>query len=162
MGEGTTFKIYIPALDSEDGTVEAPAQVVTEVPVKGCGQRILLVEDEPGVREFALRVLRENNYDVTAAECVTEGLNLYTAAKQPFEMVLSDVVLPDGNGLDLVEQLLAKQPGLRVLMASGYTDERSRWPAIQLRGLRFLPKPYPVALLLRTVYEVLSAPLKNS
>jgi two-component system nitrogen regulation response regulator GlnG len=102
--------------------------------------------------------LTESNYHVTAAATVGEARKLYAEATQPFELVLSDVVLPDGNGLDLVEELLAKQPGLRVLMASGYTDERSRWPAIQKRGLRFVPKPYPVGVLLRTLHEVITEP----
>lgn len=158
IGKGTTFKIYIPAMVSEESNLLAPTQAAIQAPIRGTGQRILLVEDEPGVRELALRILRENNYAVSAAASVTEGANLFASAEQPFDMVLSDVVLPDGNGLDLVEQLLSKQPGLRILMASGYTDERSRWPAIQSRGLRFLPKPYPVAMLLRTVQEVLAQP----
>ncbi len=158
QGAGCTFKVYLPSCASADTAVTAPAPVVNEPIQSGDGQRILLVEDEPGVRELALRILRQNNYTVIAAASVGEALQLYAAADAPFELLLSDVVLPDGNGLDLVEQLLALQPGLRVLMASGYTDERSRWPAIQARGLRFIPKPYPVATLLRTLHEVLHAP----
>ncbi len=159
LGSGTTFKLYFPALASAEEPSVIPRPPPTEVETKGKGQRILLVEDEGGVRALALRILTESNYNVTAAATVGEALKLYAAAETPFEMVLSDVVLPDGNGLELVEQLLAKQPGLRVLMASGYTDERSSWPAIQSRGLRFIPKPYPVALLLRTVHEVIHAPV---
>jgi PAS domain S-box-containing protein len=158
VGEGTTFKLYFPALVSAEEPSAVSIPPPSEVESKGKGQRILLVEDEDGVRALALRILTENNYQVTAAATVGEALKLYAAAEAPFEMVLSDVVLPDGNGLELVEQLLEKQPGLRVLMASGYTDERSRWPTIQARGLRFIPKPYPVAMLLRTVHEVIMAP----
>lgn len=158
LGGGSTFKVYIPALVSMEEPVVLPAPSESEANSYGAGQRILLVEDEDGVRELAARVLRENNYAVTAAATVTGALQLFEAAAQPFELVLSDVVLPDGNGLELVEQLLARQPGLRVVMASGYTDERSRWPAIRERGLRFIPKPYPVATLLRVVHETITAP----
>jgi PAS domain S-box-containing protein len=158
VGEGTTFKVYLPVLASTDNLAVAFRPAAVEPEQKGNGQRILLVEDEDGVRSLAVRVLTESNYHVTAAATVGEARKLYAEATQPFELVLSDVVLPDGNGLDLVEELLAKQPGLRVLMASGYTDERSRWPAIQKRGLRFVPKPYPVGVLLRTLHEVITEP----
>jgi PAS domain S-box-containing protein len=158
VGSGSTFKVYLPALVSAEPTAVVAGPVVSEQLLAGSGQRILLVEDEPGVRELALRILRQNNYTVTAAATVGDALKLHAEAAEAFDLLLSDVVLPDGNGLDLVEQLLARQPGLRVVMASGYTDERSRWPAIQARGLRFIPKPYPVATLLRTLHEVLQAP----
>jgi PAS domain S-box-containing protein len=158
VGQGSTFKVYIPAFASTEASVVAPGPVVSEPYLAGHGQRVLLVEDEAGVRELALRILRQNNYIVTAAGSVGEALKLHAEAPAPFELLLSDVVLPDGNGLELVEQLLVKQPGLRVVMASGYTDERSRWPAIQARGLRFIPKPYPAAALLRLLHEVLLAP----
>ena len=159
VGVGTTFKVYIPAFVSAEAPVVVRQAAVTEQPLPmGNGQRILVVEDEPGVRELALRTLRQNNYTVFAAASVSEALRIHAEAGEPFELLLSDVVLPDGNGLELVEQLLARQPGLCVVMASGYTDERSRWPAIQARGLRFIPKPYPVATLLRTLHEVLQAP----
>ena len=158
VGEGSTFKLYLPVIASTEETPVIATPSPSEPIEGGNGERVLLVEDEAGVRELATRILRQNNYVVTAAASVGEARKLYAAAVEPFVLLLSDVVLPDGNGLDLVEELLPKQPDLRVLMASGYTDERSRWPAIQSRGLRFIPKPYPVATLLRTLREVLKAP----
>ena len=161
-GKGSTFKVYLPALVSAEESMSETAPVVSEPEVKGAGQRILLVEDETGVRLLASRVLQESNYVVSAAASVADALKIFEAATVPFDLVLSDVVLPDGNGLELVERLLARQPGLRVVMASGYTDERSRWPTIRARGLRFVPKPYPVATLLRAVHETLAAPSATS
>jgi two-component system NtrC family sensor kinase len=158
QGAGTTFKVYLPALADAVPLAVTAATTTNEPIVKGQNQRILLVEDETGVRLLAQRLLQENNYSVTAAASTSEALKLFESATVPFEMVFSDVVLPDGNGLDLVEKLLQRQPTLRVVMASGYTDERSRWSAIQARGFRFLSKPYPVATLLRAIQETFAAP----
>ena len=72
-------------------------------------------------------------------------------------MVVSDVVLPDTNGIDLVDQLLLKRPGLRVLLSSGYTDHKSRWKKIKDRGFRFLQKPYDLTDLLKAVQEEVNA-----
>ncbi|MEI6423663.1 MAG: response regulator, partial [Lentisphaerota bacterium] len=72
-----------------------------------------------------------------------------------FKIVISDVVLPDGNGVELIGELLKTQPGLKVLLTSGYTDEKSRWKEINGIGYRFLYKPYPLKELLRIVHEIL-------
>ena len=72
-----------------------------------------------------------------------------------FKIVISDVVLPDGNGVELVGEFLKASPGLKVLLTSGYTDEKSRWKEINSRGYRFLYKPYPLRELLRVVHEIL-------
>jgi DNA-binding NtrC family response regulator len=73
----------------------------------------------------------------------------------PFDLVLSDVVLPDESGLDLVELLLARDPDLPALLTSGYTDDRSRWSTIREKGLPYLPKPYGLEDLLRAVRRAL-------
>lgn len=65
------------------------------------------------------------------------------------------MVLPDGNGIKLVDQLLAKKSGLLVLLSSGYTDEESHLPLIQERKIHFLQKPYTVQLLLKTIKEII-------
>jgi PAS domain S-box-containing protein len=158
QGIGTTFKVYLPALADRADSATATAPAAATPIVNGQQQHILLVEDETGVRLLAQRILQEHNYSVTAAASITEALKLSEAATTPFAMIFSDVVLPDGNGLELVEKLLQRQPGLRVIMASGYTDERSRWTTIQERGFRFLAKPYPIATLLRAVQETFAAP----
>ena len=65
------------------------------------------------------------------------------------------MVLPDQSGIDLAEQLQAQKPGLPVLLCSGYTDERTRWTAIEEQRFHFLPKPYPSADLLQTIRAIL-------
>ena len=70
---------------------------------------------------------------------------------------LSDIVLPDGNGLDFVERCLAGDAQPVVILASGYTDERSRWDAITEKKFPFLQKPYTPSSLARKVREVLDS-----
>jgi DNA-binding NtrC family response regulator len=72
-----------------------------------------------------------------------------------FDLVISDVVLPDISGLQLVEKLLAMKPDLAIILSSGYTDQKSEWERISTIGYVFLQKPYPAEKLVMTVHEVL-------
>jgi len=122
---------------------------------QGKGERILIIEDEDSIREFAKRVLDRGGYQVYSASSANEARVLFQKENGDFQMVLSDVVLPDANGFELVEQMLNQKPTMRVLFSSGYASHEFYWPAIQKRGFRFLSKPYDYDQLLRTVREVL-------
>ena len=150
-GQGSTFKFYLPAIceNSKDETKK-------KIPLnklKGKGERILLVEDENGVRKFAARALRESGYVVFEAENVQEALKIFNHEKGNFQLIFSDVVLPDVSGLVLVDQLLSQNPKLNILMSSGYADEKSQWPIIQKRGFRFIHKPYAMVGLLEAIKD---------
>jgi len=154
QGEGTTFTLYLRALgakEAADDDRESPS----ELP-RGRGERVLVVEDEAPLRELVVRVLKENGYMPSGAGSVSEALELFESEDQAFDMVVSDVALPDGNGLELAETLLQRTPDLHILLNSGYTDEKSLWPTIRERGFRFLPKPFAVIDLLRAVKTALS------
>ncbi|GBE36526.1 blue-light-activated protein [bacterium BMS3Bbin07] len=150
---GSTFRIYLPAssVKSEDEARKAdPVQKL-----QGSGERILLVEDEEGVRGFASEALRGSGYVVIEAVNVQEALDIFEREKGDFHLILSDVVLPDNSGLHLVDQLLSYKPDLQVLLSSGYTDQKSQWPLIREREFRFLQKPYALGDLLQAVKEVI-------
>jgi|APTNR8051073442_1049403.scaffolds.fasta_scaffold00006_334 two-component system cell cycle sensor histidine kinase/response regulator CckA len=161
LGQGSTFRIYLPVAETlapQDGALMLPDQDLRPVIP---GIRILLVEDEDGVRGFAARALRGQGYELRAVASVQEAVQVFHAENGNFDVLFTDVVLPDRNGLDLAEELLREKPGLRVLFTSGYMDDKSRWPAIREQGFTFLQKPYPVHDLLsalRTVLETNSAP----
>jgi two-component system cell cycle sensor histidine kinase/response regulator CckA len=70
-------------------------------------------------------------------------------------VVFTDVVLPDQSGIEFAEQLRVKNPKLRVLLSSGYADQKSQWPVILEKGFRYLQKPYALDNLLKTLREVL-------
>ncbi len=152
-GLGSTFRIYLSAssVEPEDEVKEAnPLQKL-----QGSGERILLVEDEEGVRGFVSEVLRGNGYSVAEAANVQEALDIFDREKGDFHLIFSDVVLPDKSGLHLVDRLLSYKPELRVLLSSGYTDQKSQWSLIQEREIRFLQKPYALADLLQAVKAVI-------
>jgi len=152
-GQGSTFKVYLPAFSVklEDKTEER----ISLQEFQGRGERILLVEDEKGVLEFTKRVLGENGYTVSSATNAKEALDIFEKEKGRFYLVLSDVVLPDKSGLELVDELLKKNPELRILLCSGYTGKKSQWSIIRERGFRFLQKPYSLADLLRAIREAI-------
>ncbi|MBD3367132.1 MAG: response regulator, partial [Candidatus Eisenbacteria bacterium] len=149
---GTVFRIYIPA--DGDVAVEEACEAVEYDQLQGGGQRILLIEDEEVVREFASRALRQSGYTVFEAKAADEALEVFEKEQGRFELIFSDVVLPDKSGLRLVDDLLERVPDLRILLSSGYTDQKSQWSVIREKGFRFLQKPYTLPDLLATIQEM--------
>jgi two-component system cell cycle sensor histidine kinase/response regulator CckA len=152
-GQGSAFKVYLPAfaVEAEGKKVEA----ISLQELQGSGERILLVEDDEGVRKLTTRALGRNGYVVFEAARTQEALRVFEGEGGKFHLVFTDVVLPDGTGLQLIDQLLPRNPELRVLLSSGYTDRKSQWPLIRARGFRFLQKPYALAELLRAIREAI-------
>ncbi|HBC87631.1 MAG TPA: hypothetical protein DCZ94_11800 [Lentisphaeria bacterium] len=155
LGRGTEFKIYIPAVETagDDESVEDD-----DVWQKGSGECILLVEDEAAVRDMVCNTFRQYGYEIWEASGYKEAVYLFSHNASKFKMVVSDVVMPDGNGVELVGQLKAISPELKILLTSGYTDEKSRWNDIREHGYRFIYKPYPLKELLKIVHEILNEP----
>ncbi len=150
---GAIFRIYLPA-----GFIrpkEKQRTVVSLEAFKGKGERILLVEDEKSVRDSSTKMISENGYMVFAAADVQETLDIFEREEGNFDLIFCDVVLPDGRGPKLVEWLLKRKPGIHVLFTSGYSREKSNWRAIQEGGYQFLPKPYLLPDLLKSLREVL-------
>lgn len=111
--------------------------------------------EEEELREFLARALGENGYIVLEAANAKEAMDIFEREKGKFHLLLTDVFLPHLGGLELVDQLLCRQPQLRVLLSSGYTDDKSQWLIIRERGFRFIPKPYALVHLLRAVREAM-------
>jgi CheY-like chemotaxis protein len=152
--QGTAFKVYLPSVGAAQAeATDGAAESATET-ARGAGQRILLVEDEEAVRNLASRALRENGYTVFEAGAYEEAIELFDREGGRFDLVFSDVVLPDKSGIRLIDDLLSRRPDLQVLVSSGYTDQKSQWPIIQEKGLKFLQKPYSIVDLLGTVDEL--------
>jgi len=153
--QGTAFKVYLPSIQDARSASEESTTTGEPRAVRGAGQRILLVEDEEAVRELASRALRENGYVVFEARAYEEALELFEREGGNFDLVFSDVVLPDKSGIRLIDTLLSRRPDLPILVSSGYTDQKSQWPVIQEKGFRFLQKPYSLVDLLGTINELL-------
>jgi CheY-like chemotaxis protein len=152
-GQGATFRAYLPVIPVE-ATEQTDENASTDQ-FKGNGERVLVVEDQDGVREYATRVLGKNGYVGFEAASAREALDIFGKEQGKFHLVFSDVVLPDKNGLELADQLRSLKPQLPILMTSGYTDQKAHWPVIQERGFRFLQKPYSVTDLLQAIKETM-------
>jgi two-component system, cell cycle sensor histidine kinase and response regulator CckA len=161
QGQGTTFQVYLPAAMAEEGETEAPmpeAQAPEARPVDLAGRgRILLVEDEDGVRTIAAKLLTQRGYHVTAAADGEEALEILEEDSEGFDLVLSDVVMPglDGPGL-----LQAARPYLgraRVVFMSGYAEQDFAKTLEDERSISFLPKPFTLAQLAERVKMELAA-----
>ncbi len=157
-GEGSLFSIYLPYHHKENETLNItdPRQIPF-----GHGERILLVEDEKGVREVAEKILNKNGYRVFGAATLREALDLFEAEKGRFELVFSDIVLPDGTGLHLIEQILTKKSKIILLMTSGYTDDRAQLTLMKKRHIPFIQKPYTRLELLYTVHDLLASTFRK-
>jgi nitrogen-specific signal transduction histidine kinase/ActR/RegA family two-component response regulator len=152
-GKGAQFAICLPAsFMSPETKVKESASVKK---FRGRGEHVLLVEDEEGVRKLTATMLWENGYEVRAAANARDALSIFGQERGNFDLLLSDVVLPDQTALELADQLLLLRPRLRVLLISGYPDKQSQWSVIQERGFRFLHKPVSLVDLLRTIREVI-------
>jgi PAS domain S-box-containing protein len=157
-GEGSVFNIYLPALFNES-EIDRFEEMVSLQEIKGTGERILLVEDEEGVRELTARVLAENGYVVFEARDAQEARDIFESEKGNFHLILSDVVLPGQSGLELVDQILMDQAQIPILLVSGYPDQKSQWSTIRTRGVPFIQKPYTMSTLLQSVKELLTCKL---
>jgi len=152
---GTEFKLTFPATDEIIYSPENPKK--KQVVRRGNGERLLIVEDDENVREFTVRALNTNGYTVVSASSAEEALHIFEKEKRDFQLVLSDVVLPGKNGLELVGELLMLKPELHILLGSGYMDQKSQWPIIKEKGFRFLQKPYILDELICAVSDAVNA-----
>jgi len=154
-GRGSIFEVYFPAADGE--MAEERESSTSLEALRGSGERVLVVEDAEGVLSFAMRVLDKHGYTVQGATTIAEARAAFDRQEGRFDLVFSDVILPDGNGLDLVDELHFRRPDLPVLLCSGYAEQKSKWAMIRDRGFPFLHKPYDVPTLLKRFRETLTA-----
>lgn len=156
--EGSEFHIYLPLAQTDQSALGAALDELSEEELKGHGERILVVEDEDSIRELMRKILVAAGYEVVCAASAEDGEALYEQHPGTIDLVLSDVVLPKRSGFDMVASLKEKNPHLKVLMVSGYTDERTRWSLICEKGWRYLQKPVKRKLLLKVLHEILKSP----
>jgi len=151
LGQGSTFKVYLPAV-----TLSEEVKFTEEISIQelqGNKKRILVVEDDKTVREFALMALSLNGYMVFGASDAKEAVAIFDREKGEFDLFFSDVVLPDISGVELVDQIRKQKPQMPVILSSGYPDKKSQWQKIKSKGYRFLNKPYDILDLLKSIKD---------
>jgi len=151
-GFGTAFNIFLVASPGE--AIDISAQTTITAPLQaGNGQRILLIEDDHDVRDMVSRILGHKGYAVFPASNAADAIDTFEKENREFNLVITDMILADEQGLEIVEQLHSTSPHLPVLICSGYMDYKSRWPVIEEKGYRFLAKPFTLVQLLEAVKE---------
>ena len=155
-GQGSTFSIYLPAhkIDRDAAPADADAPPPVEADLTGAG-RILLVEDEDPVRLFGARALRNKGYEVIEARSGEEALDWLKEDGGPIELVITDVIMPRMDGPTLIRHIRERQPSIKVLCISGYTEDRLRERVGLDADVAFLAKPFSLKQLASTVKEVL-------
>ncbi|HZI78231.1 MAG TPA: PAS domain-containing protein [Vicinamibacterales bacterium] len=149
-GHGTTFKVFLPLVEDE-----ADVALALDAGDQSGTETILLVEDEPALRSLTRRVLSSVGYTVIDAGSGQEALAVLGAHEGPVHLMLTDVVMPGMNGRDLAVRVMATRPGIKVLYASGYTDDAIFRHGVLDDGSCFISKPYAPAELRRKVREAL-------
>ena len=120
-------------------------------------ETLLVVEDEPALRQLAKRLLESAGYTVIAAANGEDALAALAHHDEPVHLLLTDVVMPGMNGRNLAEQVSAGHPETKVLYSSGYAGEAIVHHGVLAAGTHFLAKPYSVATLTHKVREVLDS-----
>ena len=152
-GKGSTFDVLLPRAGPE----EEHAPLAPRASAPGGTETLLLVEDDPGVREASARALRSGGYQVVAAAGAVEAIEAMKAAALVPGLLVTDVVMPDTTGRELADQLRGAQPGLRVLFLSGYARDVVGPHGVLADTESFLAKPFTSSALLARVREVLDA-----
>jgi CheY-like chemotaxis protein len=149
---GTTFKVYLPIVEVEpEQTMDATATL----PAPGGAESILLVEDDPDLRELLARTLTRHGYRLVEAATGLAALEIIRDTRAPIDLLLTDAVLPGLPGPAVAREAALVRPGIRVLFVSGYTDDAMLRLGMLNENQAFLQKPFGSAALLRKVRHLL-------
>jgi CheY-like chemotaxis protein len=156
-GKGSRFTILLPEAETpapEERPRRPSSGLLVTVP-DAPARRVLLVEDEDTVRELARRMLEETGFAVTAAKDGDEALRRVAEQPKPFDILVTDLVMPGMSGQALAARLRAQSPTTRVLFISGYTEDTVVRKTIAESGVAFLQKPFTRDALARKVTAAL-------
>lgn len=157
VGKGTTFRIYLPRYYPQKADEPPPEEKPAE-PVKRDytgKERILLVEDEDAVRAFALRALTSRGYTVVEADSGESAIEKIAGAEKGFDLIISDVVMPEMDGPTLLRELRKRGIETRFVFVSGYPGEQFEQDLEGFTGFSFMPKPFSLKQLVEKVKEAM-------
>ena len=155
-GKGTAFKVYIPAVDSKVKTQKKEKKInLRKMDLKGNKENILIVEDEKGVLELIEDILEKYNYKYISAETGEEAENLFNSNKEKIDLIISDIILTDTNGIKLVDKFKNVKKNVKVILTSGYSNEKFLHEKMNEKGYYFIQKPFSLKELGYLVKKVL-------
>jgi len=151
-GQGATFTIFLPR---HTGALAAAAGPTDRRSFPRGTETLLLVEDEAAVRSSARRLLERHGYTVIEARHGAEALRIIEAGDRAVDLVITDVVMPEMGGRELVERLRTRHPGVKVLFMSGYSERAVASDGVMPPGTGFVEKPFTIEQLTRRTRELL-------
>jgi CheY-like chemotaxis protein len=152
-GSGTTFWIYLPKAEG----AEASRRKTRPVSAMGGEETILVVEDDPVLRELFCEILAGKGYSILHAGSGKEAVLLSGGFKEPIHLLVTDIVMPGMNGRELADRISAARQGIKVIFMSGYTDDAISHHGVLGDGIEFLEKPFSPETLANKVREVLDS-----
>jgi PAS domain S-box-containing protein len=154
-GKGTTFTIYLPAIETEDPDVVLSP---SETPPNGGAETILVVDDVPDIRHLAMQMLQHFGYTVMTAASGEEAIELHLDRKSAIDLTILDLGMPGIGGSRCLQELLAINPFAKILIASGYCSDDTVKNALKSGAAGFIGKPYQLPDLLSRVRIILGRP----
>ena len=151
QGHGTTFKIYLPALEQE------PVPVIQKAEIENTHGRgtILLVDDELSIRETVSEFFKLSGFDVLTAESGENALEIFGNSKQHIDLILLDLNMPGMGGIKCLNELRKMDPSVKVLITSGYPQEMNEYKASLAGTVGYITKPYKLRLLVKKTANII-------
>ncbi len=153
-GAGTTFRVYLPRVAEQPEAVEATE---TSVEFLSGTETVLLVEDEEVVRNLSKKMLETGGYTVIEARDGLEALKICAGGKCEFDLLMTDIVMPQMGGWELAEKLTEKLPNIKILFTSGYNDDAMIRRSFVETNTNFIQKPFTFDILNREIRKLLDA-----
>ncbi len=153
-GGGTVFRVYFPAV-RETPAAAASAQAAPATESEPAAGKIVLVEDNADVRGMTEKILSSFGHDIVTAENGAQAIE-YSKMHDDIDLVITDVIMPDMNGVALSRTLRSRKPSLRVLFMSGYTDDVIARQGMLDGGSSFITKPFTIRQLKEKVRQALA------
>lgn len=151
IGKGSTFRVFLPAIRTEIEDIKVQK---SDIP-KGHGELILLVEDECSIREITASALERHGYKVISADDGADAITLYTKNKDDVKLILMDMMMPVMNGQESIKAIREINPDVKIIAVSGLADRENFDDVTDVDIQTFLPKPYTVEKLLKTIRDIL-------
>lgn len=157
-GKGTTFNIYLPAIESEDIAPSVPFEKLPE----GGTETVLITDDVTDIRFLASQMLMRFGYSVITASSGEEALQIHIHKKESIDLTILDLGMPGMGGYKCMKEILALNPSARILIASGYSADGMVIKAIESGAAGFIGKPYQLKELLMQVRSILDGKKRSN
>lgn len=153
VGKGSDFKVVFPRVEAKTGKDKPESDVIKTLPTGK--ERILVVDDDLNIRKLINNVLRQRGYKSQVVKTGEEAFELCLSSEERFDLVITDIMMPGMNGIELSKKIRAVNSGAKILCMSGYVDSPKLVEDLQRENIPLLPKPFNTIQLLEKVREVL-------